>query len=100
MTIAKIIMASVAAISIISSGALAQGEQARGQILKIDEANGKITLQHKLTGTVGAASANTAVYTYKIQDGVTVNGLQAGDQVVWTEAQKGDVWTVTKIQKQ
>ena len=98
MTIAKIILASAAAISIISSGALAQGTQATGKIVKIDA--GKITLSHNIAGTVGAAAANTPVYTYNIQNGVTLNGLQAGDRVVWTEAQIGDVWTVTKIRKQ
>jgi Cu/Ag efflux protein CusF len=100
MTIAKIILASAAAVVIMSSGALAQEFQTTGQILKIDQASGKITLQHKQGGTTGSAAAKDLVDEYKIQDGLAYNALKPGDQVVYTEAQVEGVWTVTKIQKQ
>jgi Cu/Ag efflux protein CusF len=99
MSIAKFILASAAAIAI-SSAALAQEYQTTGKILKIDQASGKITLQHKQGGTVGAATTNNIVDEYKMQDGLKLNGLQVGDPVAFTEARIGDVWTVTKIQKQ
>jgi len=100
MAVAKIILGSVAILTIISSGALAQEDQTSGKIIKIDQANGKITLEHKLGGTVGAAAAKNLVDTYKMGDGLTFNTLKVGDPVVFTEARIGDVWTVTKIQKQ
>jgi Cu/Ag efflux protein CusF len=99
MSIGKLVLASVAAISI-SSAALAQEFQTTGRIMKIDQASGKITLQHKQGGTVGAATTNNLVDEYKIQDGLKLNGLQVGDPVAYTEAQVDNVWTVTKIQKQ
>jgi Cu/Ag efflux protein CusF len=98
MTIAKTILAGAAAIAI-GSAALAQGAVTTGRILKIDAPNGKITLQHKQAGTVGAAAAKDLVDEYKIGEGLQVNAFKPGDQVVYNEAQVGGVWTVTKIQK-
>jgi Cu/Ag efflux protein CusF len=100
MTLSKTILASAAVIAIISSGALAQQFQTTGKIINIDQASGKITLEHKQGGTVGAAAANNLVDTYKIGEGLTFDALKVGDPVVFTEARIGDVWTVTKIQKQ
>jgi Cu/Ag efflux protein CusF len=99
MTIAKIVLATAAA-AIIGSIALAQESQTTGRIMQIDQANGKITLQHMPAGTVGAAGARDIVDEYKMKEGLALNGLQAGDPVIFNEAQVGGVWTVTKIQKQ
>jgi len=99
MAVAKIVLAGVAALTIISSGAWAQEHQQTGRIVKIDQANGKITLQHNLVGTVGAAGAASPTDEYKIQDGLAVRDFKVGDQVDFTETRVGDVWTVTKIQK-
>ena len=98
MTLAKISLASAAAITIISWGALAQENQNTGRITQLDHINGKITLQHAPTGTVGAAGASSLVDEYKIQDGL-VKDLHAGDEVDFTAAQIGGVLTITKIQK-
>jgi Cu/Ag efflux protein CusF len=99
MSIAKIVLAGVAVVTILGSAALAQTYQTTGRIMNIDQANGKITLQHKQAGTVGAAGAQEPVDVYKIQDGLKLNGLQIGDPVAFTESQIGGVWTVTNIQK-
>jgi Cu/Ag efflux protein CusF len=98
MTIAKIILASAAAITI-GSASLAQSAQTTGRILKIDATNGKITLEHKQAGTVGAAAAKDIVDEYKIGNGLPFNAFRAGDQVIYTEQQVGGVWTVTQMQK-
>jgi Cu/Ag efflux protein CusF len=98
MTLAKISLASAAAITIISWGALAQENQNKGRITQLDHINGKITLQHAPTGTVGAAGASSLVDEYKIQDGLAKD-LHAGDEVDFTAAQIGGVLTITKIQK-
>ena len=99
MTLAKISLASAAAITIISWGALAQENQNKGRITQLDHINGKITLQHAPAGTVGAVGASSLVDEYKIQDGVASKDLHAGDEVDFTAAQIGGVWTITKIQK-
>ena len=99
MTLAKISLASAAAITIISWGALAQENQNTGRITQFNHINGKITLQHAPAGTVGAVGASSLFGEYKIQDGVTSKDLHAGDEVDFTAAQIGGVLTITKIQK-
>jgi Cu/Ag efflux protein CusF len=98
MTLAKISLASAAAITIISWGASAQENQNKGRIIQLDHINGTITLQHAPTGTVGAVGASSLVDEYKIRDGLA-SDVHAGDEVDFTAAQIGGVWTITKIQK-
>ena len=95
MKVAKTILAGVAAITLVSSGALAQVAQT-GRITKLDP-KGKIGLEHHANGQAGAP---TVVDEFKVQDGLPVSNLKAGDKVTFTAAQVGEVWTVTKIQKQ
>jgi Cu/Ag efflux protein CusF len=99
MIISKAIFASAAVIAIISSAALAQANQTTGKVINIDKASGKITLEHKQGGTVGAAAEKNLVDTYKMGDGLAVETLKAGDPVVFGEARIGDVWTVVTIKK-
>jgi Cu/Ag efflux protein CusF len=98
MKIAKIILASATAVALISSGALAQ-QSLTGSITKVDEANGKITIQQTQSGTVGANSGGAAE-DFKVQDGLLFNAVQAGDKVVFTATEIGGVKTITKLEKQ
>jgi Cu/Ag efflux protein CusF len=103
MTVARFCLAAVAALVMVSSAALAQEDPTTGRIVRIDRGNGTITLQHKQSGTVGAAAPISLVDTYKIHEGLTLNGLnalEAGDLVDFTAAEIGGVRTVMKIQKQ
>jgi Cu/Ag efflux protein CusF len=68
MKIAKIISAGAAAVALIGSGALAQ-QSLSGSITKVDEANGKITIQQTQSGTVGANTSGAAE-DFKVQDGL------------------------------
>ena len=100
MTLAKISLASAAAITIISwGGAWAQENQNKGRITQLNHINGTITLQHAPAESVGAVGASSLVDEYKIQDGVASKDLHAGDEVDFTAAQIGGVLTITKIQK-
>jgi Cu/Ag efflux protein CusF len=98
MKIAKIILASAVAILLISSGALAQ-QALTGSITKVDEANGKITIQQTQSGTVGASTAGTGE-DFRVQDGLAFNAFQPGDKVVFTATEMGGVKTITKLEKQ
>jgi Cu/Ag efflux protein CusF len=98
MKIAKIILASAAAVAFMSSAALAQ-QALTGSITKVDESNGKITIQQTQSGTVGANSGS-ATDEFKVQDGLLFNAVQAGDKVVFTSTDIGGVKTITKLQKQ
>jgi Cu/Ag efflux protein CusF len=96
MKIAKILLAT--AIVIVSSGALAQ-QALTGSITKVDEANGKITIQQTQSGTVGANTGGGAE-DFKVQDGLLFNAFQVGDKVVFTATEIGGVKTITKLEKQ
>jgi Cu/Ag efflux protein CusF len=96
MTVAKAILASVAAIIIASSGALAQVAQI-GRITTLDPKQGTIGLEHPANGQAGAPAV---VDPFKIQKSLAVSNLKAGDRVTFTSAQVAGTWTVTKIQKQ
>jgi len=97
MTITKIILASVAAVAV-GSAALAQ-QSLTGTITRVDEPNGKVTIQQTQSGTVGASTAG-AVDDFKVQDGLMFNALRAGDKVVFTATEAGGVKTITKLEKQ
>jgi len=97
MKIAKMVLAT-ATIATIGSGAMAQ-QVVNGSITKVDEANGKVTIQQTQSGTVGATSAG-AGEDFKVQDGLMFNALQVGDKVVFTATEIGGVKTITKLQKQ
>jgi Cu/Ag efflux protein CusF len=97
MKITKIILAVTAAIAV-GSAALAQ-QSLTGTITRVDEPNGKVTIQQTQSGTVGANTGG-AVDDFKVQDGLMFNALQAGDKVVFTATEAGGVKTITKLEKQ
>lgn len=68
MKIATIVFAT-ATITMIGSSAMAQ-QAVNGSITKVDEANGKITIQQTQSGTVGA-TAGGAGGDFKVQDGLS-----------------------------
>jgi Cu/Ag efflux protein CusF len=96
MKTSKLILAT--AVVIISSGALAQ-QALTGSVSKVDEANGKITIQQTQSGTVGTTTGGAAE-DFKVQDGLLFNALQPGDKVVFTATEVGGVKTITKLEKQ
>ena len=97
MKIATMVLAS-AMIGMIGSAAWAQ-QTVTGSITKIDEANGKVTIQQTQSGTVGANTGG-ASDEFKVQDGLLFNALQPGDKVAFTATDVGGVKTITKLQKQ
>jgi Cu/Ag efflux protein CusF len=97
MKLARMVLAT-ATIAMIGSSAMAQ-QAVTGSITKVDEANGKITIQQTQSGTVGATTGG-AGEDFKIQEGLIFNAFQLGDKVVFTATDIGGVKTITKLQKQ
>jgi Cu/Ag efflux protein CusF len=96
MRIVKITLAT--AIVAVSSAALAQ-QALTGSVTKVDEANGKLTIQQTQSGTVGTSTGGAAE-DFKVQDGLLFNALLPGDKVVFTVTEVGGVKTITKLEKQ
>lgn len=97
MNIAKIMLAGTAAL-IISSAALAQ-QALNGTITGLNRINGTITIQQTQSGTVGA-NAGSAAQEFKVQDGLSLDDLHAGNRVTFSVTEKDGVKTITKLQKQ
>ena len=98
MKIAKIILAGTAALTIISSAALAQ-QALTGTVIKIDRINGSIAIQREQSGTVGANTGGTAE-EFKAQAGLSLEAVHAGDKVTFSTTETGGIKTITKLQKQ
>ncbi len=98
MKIAKIISAGTAALTIISSAALAQ-QAVTGTITGINRLNGTIAIQRTQSGTVGANTGGAAE-EFKVQGGLSLEDLHAGDKVSFSAAETGGTRTITKLQKQ
>ena len=98
MTIAKILSAGAVALTFIGSAALAQ-QAATGTITGINRLNGTIAIQRTQSGTVGANTGGAAE-EFKVQGGLSLEDLHAGDKVSFSAAQTGDIRTITKLQKQ
>jgi Cu(I)/Ag(I) efflux system protein CusF len=90
----KFIMA--AAISGISTIALAQAAPADGQVTKIDEAQGKITLKH---GPIKNLDMDGMTMVFAIGDPALLKTVKVGDKVKFEADRVNGRLTVTKIQK-
>src|ERR1700704_3078057 len=71
MKIAKIIMAGTAALTIISSAAVAQ-QALTGTVTKVDRINRTIAIQQMQSGTVGANTGGAAE-EFKAQEGLSLD---------------------------
>jgi len=77
--------------------AAAQGADINGEVKKIDEGAGKITLKHGPAKSLGMEEPMTMVY--RVRDPALLKQLKVGDKVKF-DAQEGDGgYTVTAIQK-
>jgi Cu/Ag efflux protein CusF len=99
MKIAKIVLASSAALAVFSSVTLAQQAMTgTGTITTIDRISGTIAIRQTQSGTVGANAVNVA-NEFKLQGG-SLDAWHAGDKVTFSATEAGGIKTITKIEKQ
>jgi Cu(I)/Ag(I) efflux system periplasmic protein CusF len=81
----------------IAQGSDAQASEIKGEVKKIDESAGKITLKHGPAKSLGMDEPMTMVY--RVKDPAMLKQVKVGDKVQFEaeEADKG--YTVTKLQK-
>jgi Cu/Ag efflux protein CusF len=82
-----------------SAGAYAQQASFKGEITKLDEATGTLTLKQEQSGTVGGG-ASAATADYKVKDGLMFNAVKPGDKVLVTVDRVDGKPTITKLEKQ
>ena len=90
----KLIMA--AAISAFSTAALAQAAPVDGQITKIDQAQGKITLKH---GPIKNLDMDGMTMVFAVADPAMLKAVKVGDKVKFEADRVSGRLTVTKIAK-
>ncbi|HWL18878.1 MAG TPA: copper-binding protein [Bradyrhizobium sp.] len=95
---ARTILASAAAVAILTSAALAQ-QAMTGMITQIDRLNGTMAVQETQSGTVGA-SGGGATQQFKVQDAQLLETFHAGDRVTFSTSENNGIKTITKMQRQ
>lgn len=84
-------------ISTLSQSVVAQIAMSDGQVQKIDEGAGKITLKHGPMKDLNMDMPMTMVYP--VQDPSLLKGLKVGDKVKFQMERVNGQITVTKLQK-
>ena len=97
MKIAKIILAGTAALTIISSAAVAQ-QALTGTVTQVDRINRTVAIKQTQSGTVGANTGGAAE-EFKAQGGLSLDAWHAGDKVTFSATEAGGIKTITKLQK-
>lgn len=90
-------LALAVALSIGSQGAFAQSALIDGQVTKVDQSAGKITIKHGPARRLGMDEGMTMVY--KAQDPAMLNAVKVGDKIKFDADQVNGQYTVTKIEK-
>jgi Cu/Ag efflux protein CusF len=85
------------ALTIGSQSALAQSDLIDGQVIKVDQPAGKITIKHGPAKRLGMESGMTMVY--KAQDPAMLTAVKAGNKIKFDAAQVNGQYTVTTIEK-
>jgi Cu/Ag efflux protein CusF len=99
MKIAKIALASIAALAFIGSATLAQqATTGTGMITVLDRIHGTVAIRQAPSGTVGASNGGV-VTEFKVK-GVSLDAVHAGDRVTFSATETGGIKTITKIEKQ
>jgi len=85
------------ALSIAAQSAVAQSELIDGQVTKVDQSAGKITIKHGPLKRLGMESGMTMVY--KAQDPAMLKAVKAGNKIKFDAEQVNGQYTVTKIEQ-
>lgn len=82
---------------LLATVAVAQNATIDGEVKKIDQSSGSVTLKHGPAPSLGIKEGMTMVY--EVSDPAMLKQIKVGDTVKF-EAESGDAgFTVTKIQK-
>ena len=80
-----------------TQGAVAQSGLIDGQVTKVDQSAGKITIRHGPIKKLGMEEG--MVMVFRAQDPAMLKAVKAGDKVKFDADQVNGQFTVTKIEK-
>jgi Cu/Ag efflux protein CusF len=98
MTIPKMMSAGVVAVAMMGSAALAQQSHS-GMVTEINRLNDTISIRQTQDGTVGSGT-NMDAEQFKVQSGVSLEALHAGDRVSFSTSGGDGAKTITKLDRQ
>jgi Cu/Ag efflux protein CusF len=75
---------------------VAQEAKVDGQVTKIDQAQGKVTLRH---GPIKKLDMDSMTMVFRVQDAAMLKGIKVGDKVKFEADRVNGQITVTKMQK-
>src|SRR5215813_3120690 len=81
----------------LTMGAIAQAAAISGEVKKIDESAGKITLKHGPAKSLGMDEPMTMVY--RVRDPAMLKQVKVGDKVQFEAEEAASGYTVTKLTK-
>jgi Cu/Ag efflux protein CusF len=81
-----------------SAGAAAQTSIVKGEVKKIDEAAGKVTLKHGPIKNLGMEDEGMTM-VFRVQDPAMLKQVKVGDKVQFEAERASEGITVTKMQK-
>ncbi len=83
--------------ALLATSSVARDATISGEVRKIDESAGKITLKHGPAKSLGMDEGMTMVY--RVKDPAILKEVKVGDKVKFEAENAGGGLTVTKIQK-
>src|SRR6266540_1662276 len=95
----SVVIAGIIALSVsaLPDGGLAQSSMVDGQVTKMDQAAGKITLKHGPLKNLGMDEGMTMVF--RVQDPAMLKDVKVGDKVKFEADKVNGAFTVIKMQK-
>ncbi|MGY3617345.1 copper-binding protein [Bradyrhizobium sp. USDA 10063] len=95
--IIRMAAAAALATSLLAQAASAQSAAINGEVKKIDEGAGKITLKHGPAKSIGMDEPMTMVY--RVKDPAMLKQVKVGEKVQFEAEEAASGYTVTKLQK-
>jgi Cu/Ag efflux protein CusF len=95
--IIRLTAAAALATSLLAQAAFAQSAAISGEVKKIDEGAGKITLKHGPAKGLGMDEPMTMVY--RVKDPAILKQVKVGEKVQFEAEEAASGYTVTKLQK-
>jgi len=92
----KFITTLAVSVALAASVAFAQAVPVDGQVMKVDEPAGKITLKH---GPIKNLDMDAMTMVFRVKDVAMLKAVKVGDAVKFEAERVNGAITVTKIQK-
>lgn len=89
-------LAMIAAVTLGGAVTLAQAVPADGQVTRIDESSGKITLKH---GPIKNLDMDSMTMVFRVKDPAMLKTVKPGDKVTFEAERVDGAITITKMQK-